>query len=209
MFNFLEQKIKLAIDEKHSDEYPLTRFACYSDLKYCLKNEDSSEKTCLSISNSERLAKVVGLHKTIIINKNYPEIDINELLYGNETFNFVVSDFVIEHINSDPLHIFKEQSRILTKGGYIVCTTAFVYPFHICPVDLWRFSKQTFEYLCKKTGLEIVKCGSWGSIECLIAIHLGYSDEIVPVNKENYLYKLATEKDERYQIVTWLVARKK
>lgn len=183
----------------------LTRYACYTDIQDALIQYDSESKNCLSISDSIELAKVAGLSKTNIINQNYPDCDLNKLAHQNETLDFIVSDFVIEHANTDPLNCFSEQARVLKKGGHLVCTTAFVYMYHECPVDLWRFSKDTYHYLCKRTGLEVVKTGSWGDINCLLAIHNGRSNEIVPMDVNHELYKMAIAS---YPIVTWLIAKK-
>jgi SAM-dependent methyltransferase len=189
--------------------YPFTRHQCYSSLENRLFVQDSPDKIALSISGSLPLCHVVGLKQTTIVERNYPELNIASLSEGDNTFDFVVSDFVVEHVEADPLTMFNEQSRILKPGGFVVCTTAFVYMYHGSPNDFWRFSEDTFRFLCEKTSLEVVNIGSWGSLNALAAIHEGHSDYMVGTGQVEPLERLANFSDPRYPIVTWLIAKKK
>jgi SAM-dependent methyltransferase len=206
VYDKIEEKINDCLNIQDKSNYYFTRYKCYKDIENFLSSEDSANKKCLSVSSSNELCKIIGIDKTEIVSKDYPDLDLGNIFYKEDEFDFVVSDFVIEHCEADPLTIFKEQSRILKKGGYLVCTTAFVYPYHACTKDLWRFNNDTYEFLCNKTGLEIQKSSSWGSLECLIAINKGVSWHLVP-NTSCYLQDLANA-DSEYKIVTWLIAKK-
>lgn len=187
--------------------YPFTRHRCYSYMKDSLSGDASNKTLC--ISGSRTLAEIVGLGATTLIHTDYPEVSLEKLPYEDFTIDNIVSDFVIEHVEADPLSFFTEQHRVLKVGGHMVCTTAFVYMYHGAPKDLWRFSEDTYKYLCDKVGFEVVKTGSWGSLNALAAIHEGHSDHIVGEDDANPLNFLAKGSDPRYPIVTWLIAKKK
>jgi len=188
--------------------YLLTRHKCYTDLENMLSEHDGEGKKCLSISGSTNLCSILGLSKCTINDIEYPHINMAATPFEDNSLDFIVADFVIEHVKNDPASLFKEQFRILKPGGHLVVTSNFVYIYHPCPKDYWRFSTDTYDVLCEYSGLETVKRGYWGSIGAMNAIHDGHSDWVVDGSPNNYLNNLAEHQDDRYQIVTWLCAKK-
>jgi hypothetical protein len=70
----------------------ITRFAMYKALGGVLAEHDSEEKTCLGVSTSNKLAKVIGLNAAKFTSANYPEYNIMKLPFENEQFDFVITD---------------------------------------------------------------------------------------------------------------------
>jgi len=79
----------------------------------------------LSISHSDYLCKLIGAKDEQIISAAYPEYNICNLDFSDETFNAVVSDQVLEHIECYPNQAIDECYRILKPGGIMVHTTCF------------------------------------------------------------------------------------
>jgi SAM-dependent methyltransferase len=116
----------------------LTRFYMYQQLRdICIAINLPGTKV-LSISNSQRLASVIGLDNANIFNASYPDYDILPLPFKDESFDVVVSDQVLEHIKGDPHVAIDETRRVLRKGGVAVHTTCFMNPIHEHPIHMWR-----------------------------------------------------------------------
>src|SRR5689334_7495608 len=87
----------------------ITRFSMYLALKNCLLDYDADEQTCLAISLSRPFAEhILGLRATKFTNADYPEINILNLPFPDEHFDFCISDQVLEHVEGDPVAAFKE-----------------------------------------------------------------------------------------------------
>jgi len=96
-----------------------------------------------------------------VLNVQYPEVDMQNLPYKGNSFDFVISDQVIEHLE-DPKKAIKESYRVLKKGGTAIHTTCFINFLHVCPKDFWRFSPEALRYLCQNFS-NILQCESWGN----------------------------------------------
>jgi SAM-dependent methyltransferase len=68
---------------------------------------------------SEYLSK-----KSRKIMQNFYSCDLQSLPFDNETFDYVISSEVFEHV-MDPLKGFTEVNRVLKKGGYHIFTIPF------------------------------------------------------------------------------------
>ncbi|MEA3398685.1 MAG: class I SAM-dependent methyltransferase [Patescibacteria group bacterium] len=67
--------------------------------------------------------------------------DITDLPFENNSVDFVISEFVIEHM-PNPGKLIKEILRVLKPGGKIYITAPFLATFHSSPNDYYRWSKQ-------------------------------------------------------------------
>ena len=138
---------------------------------------------------------------------DYPEVDMQNLPYKDNSFDFVISDQVIEHLEN-PKKAVLESYRVLKSGGIVVHTTCFINYVHPCPKDFWRFSPDALKYLCNNFS-EILQCEGWGN---RVAILLCFYDKFrfmnIPESKLSIRRKIATINEKRYPIVTWIVARK-
>lgn len=170
-----------------------------------LKHAQAGGKV-LSISHSEELCKAIA-HREIIA-ANYPEHNWLSLPFADASFDCIVSDMVLEHVEGDPRLAVKESCRLLKAGGYLILTTNFLYPGHGSPYDYWRFTAEGLHNLCQ--GLfEVVGCGNAGNKWFLIMRWLNLHKLPVPHWRFHPLHWLACKVDPEWAMVSWIVARKK
>lgn len=87
--------------------------------------------------------------------------DAKKTPFEDNTFDNMVCLQVLEHID-EPHKVINECFRILKKGGHIILTTPWIYPFHGEPDDYYRFSRKALEFLFRNAGFEIIKLESRG-----------------------------------------------
>lgn len=187
---------------KHGEKF--TRYKMYLDLKKVIRKNNIQGKI-LSISQSYAICKYIK--RSEIFEANYPEYNWLNLPFPAESFDCVVADMVIEHVEGDPQAVIKESHRVLKKGGYLILTTNFVYPWHGCPKDFWRFSRDGLIYICNRL-FSVVASGEAGNISFIIAKWLGIQNLPVPHFKYHPLHFLACKVNPKWANVTWSVARK-
>jgi ubiquinone/menaquinone biosynthesis C-methylase UbiE len=161
----------------------------------------------LGISDIENFRAL--LSKTAeVLDVQYPEVDMENIPYEDNIFDFVISDQVIEHLE-DPQKAIKESYRVLKRGGIAIHTTCFINYIHPSPRDFWRFSPEALKHLCKDFS-KILYCGSWGNRIAILLCFL--SDRFrfmkIPETKWSIRHLIATYNEEKYPIVTWVVAEK-
>lgn len=135
----------------------LTRYTMYERLRELGANL-ALPGSILSISHSEALAAVLGWHGKIT-NADWPEHDLLDLHFSDDSFDAIVSDQVIEHLYGSPLDAFRESARVVRAGGLVVHTTCFLNPVHASsasPHDLWRFSPEALRLLAEQAGMEVI-----------------------------------------------------
>ncbi len=188
----------------------ITRYVMYETLTDFLAKEDSATKKCLSISHSDRLVRLLGLKQTQLEEAAYPEHDAANLRsFSDNSFDFIVSDQVLEHVEGGGHRVFEESYRVLRRGGVAVHTTCFTNPIHGWPSDYWRFTPRGLETLARSSGLtDVLAVGGHGSRLVWIADLLGLRDVPVPHAKWHPLHMIATFNMEAWPTSTWIVARK-
>lgn len=162
----------------------------------------------LGISGIDNFYPLIDMKFAEVNEIHYPEVDMQNLPYEDNTFDFVISDQVIEHINN-PQKAIEESYRVLKKDGIAIHTTCFMNYIHRCPNDYWRFSHDGLRYLCRNFS-EILCCAGWGN---RIAILLCFVSERfrfmrIPETKCSIRHLIATYNEDIYPIVTWIVAKK-
>jgi SAM-dependent methyltransferase len=180
----------------------------YRSLRGKLQEDDSSEKTCLAISDSVWFGNILGLAKCKYTSAIYPEQNILRLPYRNDTFDFVISDQVFEHIEGDPFVAFKETARVLRAGGILCHTTCFINEIHGVPKDFWRFTPDALALLSRSAQCNVLEIGSWGNREAWALINAGFRFSKIPDDETHPLYRLAIRNEPAWPIVTWVIARK-
>jgi len=171
---------------------------------------DGSEgqgKNTLAISKSGAFCKIIGLGQSEILETTYPDVDMLDLPYPDETFDFVVSEFVIEHVAGDLQHAINECRRVLKPGGIVVHLTNFIYPIHGAPYDYWRFTPYALRLL-HKDFTEIIESGGWGNHYVMLLRMLDIFFTDVPECRFHPLNRIARRNDEDFPLVTWIIAKK-
>lgn len=161
----------------------------------------------LSISGSGYLANLL-CPKGLIQQADFPDVSMLSLPYADNTFDFVVSDQVLEHVGGDPFKAVSETYRVLKPGGIVVHTTVLLFQIHGYPSDYWRFTPEGLRLLCNPFK-EVIDCRGWGNRYMWALNWIGVLfDEKVPTAQWHPFHKLATINEERYPVTTWIVARK-
>ena len=138
---------------------------------------------------------------------NYPQYDLMNLSFEDGSFDFVVSDQVLEHLDGNPQSAMDESRRVLKPGGVAVHTTCFLQQIHWGPKDLWRFSPDALRFLARDFS-EIIACEAWGNRLVWPYIWMGLRFEGIPQASWHPVHKLATYNEPDWPAVTWVVARK-
>lgn len=140
---------------------------------------------------------------------SYPTTNMCALPYQENVFDYVISDCVIEHVEGNVEQAINETHRVLKPGGILILTSAFIYPVHYGPKDLWRFSPDAFRYLCRNFS-EIVECGGWGNrwVHMLLFLHKNAGNWEVRDKKWNLARILTMWNDPMYPLTTWMIAKK-
>ena len=163
----------------------------------------------LGISGIESFRPLISKHAEVL-DVQYPEVDMQNLSYEDNSFDFVISDQVIEHLE-DPKKAIEESYRVLKEGGIAIHTTCFINYIHLGPKDFWRFSPEALRYLCKDYS-EILQCEGWGNriaiFLCFISGRGRFRFMRIPKTKWSVRHLIATYNEEKYPIVTWIIARK-
>jgi SAM-dependent methyltransferase len=185
----------------------LTRYAMYRELGGLFEGQ-AEGKRVLAVSGSSLLANVLGLGNAEIFEAHYPEHNIIDLkAFDDESFDYIVSDQVLEHVEGDPQRAFDESLRILKPGGIAAHTTAFIYPIHGAPSDFWRFTPDALRYLARGFS-EILKCGGWGNRRVWLLAAIGLAYKPVPHAKWHPLHRVTLHNNPKWPLCTWVVARK-
>lgn len=185
----------------------ITRYYMYARLRAIGPTLPNRSGRVLSISHSENLADLVGLEPSEIVPANYPEHNFLSLAFEDESFDHVLSDQVLEHVEGNPQKAIDESHRVLRPGGLAIHTTCFINPIHGVPKDFWRFTPAALSLL-HSNWREIIEVGGWGNFWVWSVIRDGMRFTGVPHAKWHPLHGLAVKNDPLWPIVTWIVARK-
>lgn len=167
----------------------------------------SPELKVLSISRSERLARLLGFADPQIIDASYPDYNILRLPFKEGEFDAVVSDQVLEHVEGDPQRAIDETFRVLKPGGLALHTTCFINPIHSGPNDYWRFTPDALKFLAAKHG-EVIDVGGWGNPYVWLFVALGLRFAPMPHARWHPAHWVATKNVRRWPIVTWILVKK-
>jgi ubiquinone/menaquinone biosynthesis C-methylase UbiE len=187
----------------------IVRYAMYHRIKNSMADFNYKGQV-LSISHSDYLCKLIGAKEEQIIGAAYPEHNICNLKFPDETFDAVASDQVFEHIECYPSQAINECYRVLKPGGIMVHTTCFMTPFHGSPTfgvpgdaDYWRYTP----LLCQKFS-KVIAADGWGNPFMPIIGGLGLIHKPVPNALWHPLHKLAMYDRKSYSYVVWVIAQK-
>ncbi len=185
----------------------ITRYYMYDHLGKVGQQNSFHPGRTLSVSHSDRLAEVLGIKPSELITADYPEHNLLALGFPDSSFDYVLSDQVLEHVEGDPYKAIQECHRILRPGGISVLTTCFINPIHACPKDFWRFTPDALALLHQNWS-DIIAVGGWGNFDAWSIVQDGLRFAGIPHATWHPLHKIATHNDPLWPIVTWLIARK-
>lgn len=187
---------------------PVIRFMMYEVLAAVGISERLGDaRRVLSVSHSSGLCKILGVDSKVITEANFPEENVLDLSYSDESFDLVVADQVLEHVEGLPERAFEELFRVLRPGGYAVVTTCFINPIHDFPHDYWRFSPAGLNLLGKRHG-KTVESGGWGNQLLWLYNWLGCGHMPTPTPKWHPLNLLARYNNPGWPASTWIVVKK-
>lgn len=179
----------------------------YRTLSGVLKDH-TPESRVLCISDSSELVRVLGLHDAEITVADYPDHSILDLkAFSDTSFDYIISDQVLEHVEGNPQLAFTEGLRVLKPGGIAVHTTCFINPIHEYPVDLWRFTPYGLKHLASGFS-EIIDAQGWGNRGVWFVEWLGLRFHPIPEMTWHPLHMIATANNDLWPVSTWVVARK-
>lgn len=188
----------------------LTRYCMYKRIEECLRENSHFpiRGKILCISGIKNLYPLIDMNNAELIETEYPKVDMQDLPYNDNYFDFVISDQVIEHLE-DPGKAIGESYRVLKSGGLALHTTCFINYFHASPKDFWRFSPDALRYLCRNFS-EIFQSEGWGNRIALVLcfLHDRFRFMNIPESKWSIRHLIATYNEKSYPIVTWVLGRK-
>ena len=184
----------------------IIRYAMYRRLAE-FRCPDPAGLKILSISRSQPLCQLLGFAGEQITDASYPAVSVLDLPYPDASFDYVVSDQVLEHVEGSPERAVAECFRVLKPGGTAVHTTCFINPVHGYPDDFWRFTPKSLEVLCRGKG-EVIEAAGWGNRFVWVYAEIGMRFEPIPEAKWHPLNWLARKNSEDWPISTWVVAKK-
>ena len=185
----------------------ITRYYMYDRLRSISSKLPNKNGRVLSISHSENLADLVGLEPSESVSADYPEHNLLSLAFENESFDYVLSNQVLEHIEGNPQQAIDESYRVLRPGGIAIHTTCFIIPVHGAPKDFWRFTPEALSLL-HSNWREVIEVGGWGNFQVWSVVQDGIRSTGVPHAHWHPLHKLAVKNDPLWPIVTWIAAKK-
>jgi len=161
----------------------------------------------LSISESDVLHGMFDLSQSELVIANYPEYNLIDLDFEDGSFDFVVCDQVLEHVEGNLQQAIDEQYRVLRPGGWMILTTCFMNPIHGAPGDFWRCTPSGLKHLCRRFR-HVEQAEGWGNA-WVHALDLADVRGIpIPHAKYHPLNRIATHNDPRWPVMTWIIASK-
>lgn len=185
----------------------ITRYSMYDRLRAIGATLPNKSGRVLAISRSMNLCDVMGIRPTELVEANYPDHSMLALTFPDQSFDFVMSDQVLEHVEGNPQQAIDECWRVLRPGGIAAHTTCFINPMHEVPKDFWRFTPEALRLLSRQFA-EVIDCGGWGNFEAWDLIRDGLRFDGIPHATWHPLHQLAIRNDSIWPIVTWIVAKK-
>jgi SAM-dependent methyltransferase len=188
--------------------YKFSRHAMYVEIEKFFK-EENREGKCLFVGESRKFHKVSEIYHMFSddserVITHYPEVDIQSTPYEDESFDYVITDQVFEHVRN-PWIAIDEIRRILKPDGWLILTTCLMMHVHMFPDDYWRFTTEGLKVLCEKFS-NIAQCDAMGSYKVMKMCEEGHRGE--PVLPNTALEKVAMSKDDKYWTHVWIIAQK-
>jgi SAM-dependent methyltransferase len=161
----------------------------------------------LAISSPEGFLDMIDLGNSEITETSFPKVNCQDLPFKDDSFDYVLSDQVLEHITM-PEKAISEAYRVLKDNGIAIHTTCFVNYYHPSPIDYWRFSPESLKFL--HASFSNISVGGWGNRLAIMICMLGDRFRGMPIPNHKYSIRnfIASYNEVKYPISTWCVAKK-
>lgn len=190
--------------------YKFSRYGMYTRIEEHIKKMKLEAGKCLIIGDTlEGRGANPSLFDmlpkgTTVVAPDFPEVDIHELPYENNSFDYVLADQVLEHVRKPWVGV-EEIRKVLKPGGLVVLTSVFMYYKHAVPEDYWRFSPEGLEVLCEQF-FKIHTSGGIGNEAFVSRVCLGGPGG--RVNPGSELEKEALVCNNKHLVLVWVIAEK-
>ncbi len=187
--------------------YKFSRHAMYVKIEKFFEKEKRKGKS-IFIGESRKLHKVSKIYHMFPDNSDklithYPEVDVQDMPYKDESFDYVIADQVFEHVRN-PWKGVNEIHRILKSGGWAIVCSCLIMHIHMYPDDYWRFTPKGLEVLCENFS-KIDQCDAMGSYRIMKLCEAGWRGKLV---NNSSIEKDAMENDKKYWTHVWIIAQK-
>lgn len=199
-----------------SKRYKFSRYAMYSSIEKFLKSSELKAGKCLLVGDSLR-----GKGDSSIIIRNpaivdmlpkeceviappYPDVDIQDMPYEDNTFDYVSADQVLEHVRK-PWIAVEEVRRVLKEGGLAILTSCLLHPIHGIPYDYFRYTPAGLESLCDDFS-KIHRCDGMGDLDMVLDCFKGKRGRTVVPGEP--IEERALKNDKINLLHVWIIAQK-
>jgi len=139
-----------------------------------------------------------------VVAPSYPDVDMHDMPYDDNTFEYVIADQVLEHVRKPWVGV-EEVRRVLKPGGLAILTSALIFYVHGVPHDYWRFTPDGLKVLCEKFS-HIHRCQGTGNKRFVFDIFNGKGGR--RVTPKTPIEKLAMACDNKHLVSVWIIAEK-
>lgn len=113
--------------------------------------------------NADYHKLIKGDHRIIVANNTgqnddvYIDVDIEKKFpIEDNAYDSIICLNVLEHI-FDYSNALRESYRVLKDGGTLILSTPFIFQFHSCPNDYWRFTDKCLKRILENSGFREIE----------------------------------------------------
>lgn len=194
-------------------KYKFSRYAMYKRIQEFFDEYELPVGRCLLVGDTLRGhgGEIGNTTLTEMLPKgckisapSYPDVDMQNMPYEDNTFDYVLADMVIEHVQKPWVGV-EESRRVLKVGGIAIFTSALLHPIHGIPNDYWRFTPDGLKILCENFS-EVYQCEGMGDLKLVIDCLSGRAGKQVVPGTE--IEKRALAKDGKNMSQVWIIVGK-
>ncbi len=198
-----------------SKRYKFSRYAMYSGIENFLNSYELKIGKCLLVGDSLRgKSNEFVIDNPAILNMlpeeceiiapPYPDVDIQDMPYEDNTFDYVIADQVLEHVRK-PWIAVEEVRRVLKEGGLSILTSCLLHPVHGIPYDYFRYTPAGLESLCDNFS-KIHRCDGVGDLDMVLDCFKGKRGRTVVPGQP--IEERALKNDKINLLHVWIIAEK-
>ena len=187
-----------------------SRYGMYTNIEKVLSRIKLKTGDCLVIGDT---LKGKGANSTLVdmlprglkvTAPDFPEVDMQDIPYRDNSYDYVVSDQVLEHVRKPWIGV-SEIYRVLRPGGIAIVTSALMFPQHGVPYDYFRFTPAGLKVLFEDFST-IHSCTGNGNKKFIGDLFVrGITGQVSPSTPKA---KQAMICDDKYLVSVWIIAEK-